>query len=99
MNRPFGSPPREVIEAYGTNSDERYWEHSAPDERGGAPTISHDQRLAANTWNAAVDAIAALADHHYQSGEIAAVKRNLWTYDTDIGALVRSLRQPPDRPA
>jgi hypothetical protein len=61
--------------------------------------IARDQRLAANTWNAAVDSIAALVDRHYQGGEVAAIKRNLWTYDTDIGALVRSLRQPPDRAA
>mgnify|MGYP001588208542 CR=1 FL=1 len=32
--------------------------------------IARDVRLAANTWNAAVDSIAALVDRHYQAGEV-----------------------------
>lgn len=54
-----------------------------------------EQVVAANTWNAAIDAVASLVDGHYSGGHTAMLKLDLWVYDTDIGNMVRSLRRNP----
>lgn len=58
-----------------------------------------DELLAANTWNTAVDSIARLVDGHYAGSQTSAAHMKVakgggYSYDTDIGNLVRSLRQP-----
>lgn len=67
-------------------------------QAGGGGVEWDDEDAVDIGWNAAADSIARLADRHYQGGEVAAIKRGLWVYDTDIGSLVRSLRHPLPTP-